>query len=119
MALGKRGAAARKVIPHEPQEWMEFIRLSAYELEERSKPGGDLASETWGAMSMRERFDLAHRWLGACLVAWSYPETLTDEARAQLDAPTLLWAYTAAVAHNFVGETPEEKKPDSPPSTTG
>jgi hypothetical protein len=96
---------------------MDFSRLPAYELEERAAAGGDLCSDTWADMSMRERFDLAHRWLSACLCGWSYTEPLTDEMRRSLDAPTLLWAYTAAVAHNFLAETPEEKKADSPPST--
>lgn len=116
MALSKTGAATPKAIPHEPGEWMAFRRLSAYELDERMAEGGDLCVTGWGAMTLRERFDLAQRWVAACVTGWSYAEAYTAEARAQLDAPTLLWAYTTAVAHNHGVETPEEKKADSAPS---
>ena len=120
MALGKRGAAARKAIPHEPTEWMEFRRLPAYELDERCaawrRPGLGRLGRDVDARAVRPGASVARGLPGR---RGAIPEPLTEEARLQLDAPTLLWAYTAAVAHNFVGETPEEKKPDSPPSTTG
>lgn len=117
MGLSKTGTATQKAIPHEPGEWMAFRRLSAYELEARTEPGGDLSAADWNTMTMHQRFDLAHRWLAACVTGWSYTEPCTEEVRLQLDAPTLLWAYTAAVAHNYVAETPEEKKVDLVPST--
>ena len=117
MGLSKTGQATRKPIPHEPTEWMDFSRLSAYELDERMAAGGDLSNEGWSTFTLRERFDLAQRWVATCVVGWSYKEPYTPESRALLDAPTLLWAYTTAVAHNFEAETPEEKKPDSAPST--
>lgn len=119
MAIRKRSTPEQKPIPHEPGQWFAFVRLPAYELEERTKDGGDLSANGWETMSMRERFDLAHRWLTAVLVGWSYQEPLTDETRQQLDAPTLLWAYLAAAKHNFMAESLEEKKADSPASTPG
>ena len=117
MALGRSGVGPRVDIPHEPGEWMAFQRLSALEIETRTRSGGDLATDTWVSMAVGERFALALRWVAECLVAWSYPEPVSEETCARLDAPTLLWAYIAVVKHNFVGETPEEKKSDSPSST--
>jgi hypothetical protein len=96
---------------------MAFQRLSALELETRTQAGGDLATDAWDAMTAGERFALALRWLAECLVGWSYPEPVSEETRVRLDAPTLIWAYIAAVKHNFLAETPEQKKSDSPSST--
>ena len=115
MALGRSGGR-QFPIPDEPDQWMTFQRLSALELEERSAGGGDLSAETWSTASAGDRFRLALRWLESCLVAWSYPEPLTEDTRARLDAPTLLWAYVTAVQHNYESESPEEKKSDIAPA---
>jgi hypothetical protein len=96
---------------------MVFQRLSAHELEQRTAPGGDLCTDGWNEATLGERFAICHRWLEACLTGWSYTDALSGETRALLDAPTLMWAYVAAVRHNYEGETPEEKKADSPGST--
>ena len=116
MALGRSGVGTRVDIPHEPGEWMAFQRLPALELEMRTMEGGDLATDAWDTMTTKNRFTLALRWLAECLVGWSYPEPVSEETRVRLDAPTLLWAYIAAVKHNYIAETPEEKKSASPSS---
>ena len=117
MALGRSGSQ-QVPIPHEPGEWMKFQRLGALELDTRIAEGGDLCMDGWNTMKPGERFALSHRWIAECLVGWSYPEPLTEETRAQLDAPTLLWAYLAAVEHNFTAAA-AAKRPSSSPSTDG
>lgn len=119
MGLSSRGTAIQIPIPHEPGEWMAFRRLSAYELDERTAKGGDLCTDGWADLTMKQRFDLCHRWLSACGAGWSYAEPFTEESRRELDAPTLLWVYQTLVPFNYHSETPEEKKPDLPASTTG
>ena len=114
MALGRSGWG-RVDIPHEPGQWMLFQRLPAIELDQRGATGGDLCTDGWLAMTLGERFALCLKWLEACVVGWSYPDPCTSETRAQLDAPTLLWAYLAAVKHNFEAAA-AEKEPGSLPS---
>jgi len=114
MALGKSGGQ-QFPIPHEPGEWMTFQRLGALELDTRTSEGGDLCSDGWAAAKVGERFAIALRWMEAVLVGWSYPEQVTAETRALLDAPTLLWAYVTAVTHQYEAAA-AEKKPDLSPS---
>ena len=104
-------------VPHEDGQWFAFQRLAAVELDRRTAADQDLYTEGWSTATLGERFALCLRWLETCLTAWSYPEPLNTETRVLLDAPTLLWAYQKAVAHNYGMETPEEKKVDSPGST--
>jgi hypothetical protein len=115
MALGRSGSQ-RIDIPHEPGQWMAFQRLGALELDTRTAPDGDLCADGWMAMKPGERFALCLRWLEACLVGWSYDAPLDADTRALLDAPTLLWAYLAAVTHNYEAVA-VAKEPSSSPST--
>ena len=115
-------------VPGEPGEWMAFRRLSERELEARTQEGdaerniepGDLLLLGFMGRTKGEQFELALRWLHACLMQWSYDEPCTMEMwREHLDRPTLVWAFMKAMAHSHGEETPEEKKVDLPSSTPG
>ena len=100
-------------VPNEPDEWMAFRRLSEREIQSRQ----DLSTEAFSELDTPARFELALRWLEACLVGWSYDEPCTVETcRALLDRPTLVWAFLKALSHSLGMETLEEKKVDSPAS---
>jgi len=115
VALLKDSQAIRRDIAHEPGQWMTFRRLSTRQVSERP----DLETGRWADLSMDQRVGLALRWAQACVVGWSYDEPYTPAACERLDPTTVLWAYMTAVALTFGGETTEEKKPDSAPSTPG
>ena len=114
--LTNKATPDRVTIPHEPDEWIEFIPLSWRQLETASKArtlaaikvAGEIPPgvfEKMGNIQERpevvepdptEQYDIA-TVLGSSIVAWSYDDECTSENIDALDEATSKWAHKMAL----------------------
>lgn len=109
MALKSQTVPTREKIPHEPDQWFEFLPPSA----------GDLRD-------IREYEDHEYNLhLAARMVtSWSYSVPVSYDTLADLDRPTYLWLVDVAIPAHMNTRPEEEKKDlekplqDGPPVTS-
>jgi hypothetical protein len=117
LGLRQAGQVVRRDIPDTPGHWMEFRRLSTRELIQRK---AELRHNWERDGTIGDQLAIALPWVEACVSGWSFDAPCDPATMADLLEPlTVIWAGTTAATIAMGGESPEEKKADSPPSTPG
>lgn len=103
MALVSRLQPQRVDIPHEPNEWIEILPISA----------GGLSALQQGADG-KTPVGLMIEMLAQCIKAWSYPVPVSIETLSDLDGATLTWLQTEVNIASGVRSDAEKNSPDNP-----